>query len=313
MTAKLNSPRSHIGDLLTAGIAPLVWGSTYLVTTEFLPPGRPFLAATVRALPAGLLLVAGTRQFPRGVWLLRALVLGTLNIGAFFTLLFVAAYRLPGGLAAIIGSVQPVIVILLAMALLRQRARLNEIAACVLGTAGVSLLVLTANARLDTIGVIAELCATACMAGGIVLGKLWGRPEGVGLLAFTGWQLTAGGILLLPLTFVVEGMPAELSSRNLLGFGYLMVVGSMISYFLWFRGIERLPAVLASMLGFVSPLVATILGFLVLGQGFTLTQGVGAVAVFAALHLAQRTPAKNAEIPSAVGVPLAEAVAKTDR
>ena len=44
--------------ILATALAPLIWGSTYLVTTEFLPPNRPFTAALIRVLPAGLLLLA---------------------------------------------------------------------------------------------------------------------------------------------------------------------------------------------------------------------------------------------------------------
>ena len=47
---------NRTATILTTALAPLIWGSTYLVTTEFLPPDRPFTAALIRALPAGLLL-----------------------------------------------------------------------------------------------------------------------------------------------------------------------------------------------------------------------------------------------------------------
>ena len=53
--------------LAVTAIAPIIWGTTYLVTSEILPPGRPFLAGVLRALPAGLILVAITRSLPRGV------------------------------------------------------------------------------------------------------------------------------------------------------------------------------------------------------------------------------------------------------
>ena len=72
-------------DALTTAVGPVIWGSTYIVTTELLPPDRPFTAALLRTLPAGLLLV-----------------LAALNIGVFQALLFVAAYRLPGGVAAVV-------------------------------------------------------------------------------------------------------------------------------------------------------------------------------------------------------------------
>ena len=75
--------RTHLSDLLLTALAPLIWGSTYLVTTLFLPPERPFTAALLRVLPAGVLLLAVYRQVPaRGDWG-RIVLLGVLNIGLF--------------------------------------------------------------------------------------------------------------------------------------------------------------------------------------------------------------------------------------
>ena len=82
--------------LLTA-VGPALWGTNYLMTTELLPPGRPLLAGAIRALPAGVLLLAfvavryGRHALPRGSWWWRAAALGGLNIGLFFALFFIAA------------------------------------------------------------------------------------------------------------------------------------------------------------------------------------------------------------------------------
>ena len=92
--------------LLLTAIAPATWGTTYLVTTHLLPPGHPLFAGLMRTLPAGLLALMITRQLPRGSWWWRSLVLGGLNMGAFFPLLFVAAQCLPGGVAATLGAVR---------------------------------------------------------------------------------------------------------------------------------------------------------------------------------------------------------------
>ena len=105
---------------LTA-LAPVSWGTTYAVTTEFLPPDRPLFTGLTRALPAGLVLLALVRVLPRGAWWWKATVLGALNIGAFFPLLFLSAYRLPGGMAAVVGSVGPLFVVGLSALLLGQR------------------------------------------------------------------------------------------------------------------------------------------------------------------------------------------------
>ncbi|WP_374985126.1 EamA family transporter [Streptomyces fradiae] len=278
---------------LTA-LAPAVWGSTYLVTTEFLPPDRPLLASTVRALPAGLILLLMTRTLPQGIWWWRAVVLGVLNIGAFFYFLFLAAYHLPGGVAALVMSIQPMIVLLLGSLLLKDRIRPVHVVSCVLGAAGVALLVLQPDAGLDAVGVVAGLLGALSMASGIVLTKRWGRPEGVTLLTFTGWQLTVGGVLLLPVTLLSEPLPTTLTWANVGGFAYLSIIGALIAYVLWFRGLARLPALAASFLSFASPLCATLLGYLFLGQTLGPLQLVGAAAVIAAVVIAQPRGTKPA-------------------
>lgn len=283
-----------LADSAITALAPAIWGSTYLVTTELLPPDRPLLAATVRALPAGLILLMFGRVLPQGIWWWRALVLGTLNIGAFFFLLFVAAYHLPGGVAALVGSVQPVIVLVLAAVLLGDRIRLPHLLACLAASVGVALLVLKATAQLDLVGVLAALGGAVCMASGIVLTKRWQRP--VNVLLFTGWQLTAGGIVLLPALLLVEGLPSTITGTNALGFGYLVVLGSLFAYSVWFRGTDRVPAIGLSFLGFCSPLVATVLGFAFLGQTLSYLQLVGAAVLIGAIVLVQLTPTRVREL-----------------
>ena len=66
-------------DLLLTAIAPAIWGSTYLITTEYLPAGYPLTVAMLRALPIGLLLLLVVRQLPSGIWWLKILLLAGLN------------------------------------------------------------------------------------------------------------------------------------------------------------------------------------------------------------------------------------------
>lgn len=279
--------------LAVTALAPAIWGTTYLVTTEFLPPDRPLFAALARSLPVGILLVALTRRLPSGQWWWRSLVLGTLNIGVFLALLFVAAYRLPGGVAATVGAVQPLIVAVLATGLLGERLSPRTAIAGIAGVAGVSLLVLRAGAKLDALGVAAALGGAVVMATGVVLSKRWTSPAP--LLATTGWQLVAGGLVLLPVALLVEGPPpAGLTTGNILGYAYLAIPGAAVAYALWFRGIRGLSATNVTFLSLLSPLVATTVGWLVLGQKLTGAQLVGAVVVLAALVTAQ-IPLKKKE------------------
>lgn len=298
IAAPRTQPARHASDLALAAFAPASWGTTYVVTTTLLPADRPMLAATLRALPAGLVLLAATRRLPRGSWWWKSAVLGMLNFGAFFPLLFFAAYRLPGGVAATVGSVQPLVVALLSLGVLRVRPARAVLYSALAGTGGVALLTLTSDARLDPLGIAAMLTATSLMAAAIVLAKKWGRPESP--LVMTGWQLTVGGLVLLPLTLLTEGAPPSVTGENVLGFAYLGIVGTAIAYALWFRGIDRLAPTSVSLLGLTNPMVATLAGLLVLGQTLTFWQLVGFTIALGALVAGQsfnRKPAPALEAP----------------
>jgi probable blue pigment (indigoidine) exporter len=276
---------SPLRDALLTVIAPASFGTVYVATTLLLPPDRPLLAATMRALPAGLLILAVTRTLPHGRWWWKAATLGTLNFGAFFPLLFVAAYRLPGGLAATLGALQPLIVAALAVPLLKIRTPRAVLLAAVAVAAGVALMTTTGADQQDPIGIAAMLAATSLLALAIVLGRKWGSP--VPPLTMAGWQLTIGGLALTPVTLVVEGLPSAFTTDNLLGFAYIGLIGTVLAYTFWFRGVQRLAPTSVSLLSTANPLVATITGFLFLGQTFTPWQVTGFTIALVALVAGQ--------------------------
>jgi probable blue pigment (indigoidine) exporter len=261
----------------------MTWGTTYVVTTELLPPDRPLLAGLLRALPAGLLLLAIGRELPRGAWVARAILLGALNIGLFFALLFLAAERLPGGVAAMVGAIQPLLVAVLAVPLLGEAPGRVRIAAALAGAAGVALLVLRSGASLDSVGLLAAVGATVSMTLGTLLTKRWGRPAG--LLSFTAWQLLAGAAILLPATLAVEGLPSTITTNNATGFAYLTLVGTAGAYLLWFWGLGRMAAGAAALLPLLSPVVALAVGVAYSHEAMTLPQAAGALLVLAAVLL----------------------------
>jgi probable blue pigment (indigoidine) exporter len=278
---------ARLSDVLLTALAPMTWGTTYVVATELLPPHHPLFVAALRSLPIGLLLTAWFRQLPKGIWWWRILLLGSLNIGIFQALLFVAAYRLPGGVAATAGAIQPLLVVLFSWILLHEKLSKRSIMAAIVGFIGVGLLVLEPTARLDSVGIIAALTGAATMGLGTVLVKRWKRP--VSLFVFTAWQLAVGGIVLLPIALVVEGPLPHLSITNLLGFVYLGLIGTGVAYVLWFRGIDKLKASAVSYLGLISPVVATLIGFVLLHQTLTLIQLIGMAIVLMSVLIGQRT------------------------
>jgi len=274
-------------DVLLTALAPAIWGSTYIVTSELLPPDRPFTAALIRVLPAGLLLLLFTRQMParRDVW--RLIVLSALNIGVFQALLFVAAYRLPGGLAAVLGAIQPLLVMVLVWAVDRRSPAQATLWSAVAGVVGMAVLLLSPQTVFEPLGMAAAFLGAACMATGVWLTRRW-RVD-LPVLSLTGWQLVIGGVMLAPVAWQIDAPLPELTLTQWAAYSYLSLAGALLAYSLWFRGVARLPTVAVASLGLLSPLAAVVLGWALLGQSVTGTALLGLVVVLASVFAVQWT------------------------
>lgn len=279
---------SHI--VLTA-FAPIIWGSTYIVTSALLPPDRPFTAALIRVLPAGLLLVLFTKYIPNKQQWSRLLIISALNIGLFQAFLFIAAYRLPGGLAAVLGAIQPLFVMLLARLINRHRTNRLALGASVFGVLGMAILLLSPNTTWNFVGVLAALTGAICMATGIFFTNQW--KLSIPVLALTGWQLLLGGMMLLPVVWLADAPLPALSLTQTLAYAYLCFAGALLAYILWFRGMIRLSPVAMSSLGLLSPLTAVVLGWVFLGQAMTGTSLLGLVMVLASVLVVQWAMAQS--------------------
>ncbi|MFL6158416.1 MAG: EamA family transporter [Marmoricola sp.] len=271
--------------LLTA-VAPLAWGTTYIVTENFLPPDRPLFAATVRALPAGLILLAYRRRLPHGDWWWKAVVLGLCNIGLFFPLIFLAAYHLPGGLAATLQATSPLAVMAIAWPMIGERPPAVRVGAALVGLVGVALLVLRSSGHVDVVGLLAAAGSVLVSAIGFVLIKRWPAPTD--MLTLVSWQLVVGGLVLLPVGLVVEGAPPALDAKAVAGFAWIGIAGTALAYFCWFRGLSRMPAGAASLIGLVNPVVGTLLGVVFAAEVFGAVQALGMALVLGGVVAGQR-------------------------
>lgn len=279
--------------MLTA-LAPVIWGSTYIVTSELLPENLPFTAAVIRCVPAGALLIVLSGFMPRAGQWRKLITLSALNIGVFQACLFMAAYRLPGGLAAVIGAIQPVIMLGLTWAIMKTQPAKVSVLAALAAVIGMAMLIIAPMAQQgvswDALGISAAAIGALSMALGMFFSRHWHDDEStpdIPLLAFTGWQLTLGGLMLWPLAWLVDPVLPELSSTHILAYAYLALVGTLLTYLLWFKGIRQLPPVAVSSLGLLSPLSAIILGWLILDQSIEGWALVGLVIVIISILLVQ--------------------------
>ncbi|MER5267634.1 EamA family transporter [Actinosynnema sp. NPDC002837] len=282
---------------LVTAIAPVAWGSTYYVTHHFLPAGHPLWGAVLRALPAGVLLLLLCRERPRGRWWWRSLVLGTVNMSAFFALVYLAAQLLPTSLASTITATSPVVMIALAWPLLGERPRGRAVLGALTGIVGVVLMLASGVDAVDPLGVVVSVAAMALSAFGHVLTKRWGA--GADVLSMTSWQLVAGGAVLVGPALVVEGAPPPLTGATLLGFAYVSVVATAVAFVAWFTGLRHLEAGTVGLIGLLNPVTGVVLGLLVADESLGAHQVLGLVLVPVGVLLGQRTGPTSSRAASA--------------
>ncbi|WP_408996881.1 DMT family transporter [Streptomyces ipomoeae] len=279
---------------LTA-IAPVAWGANYYVTHEYLPAGHPLYGAALRALPAGLVLLVLSRRTPRGAWWWRSAVLGLLNVSVFFVLVYAASQLLPTSVASTVMAASPLTMMLIAWSLVSERPGLAHLAGAVVGLAGVCLMLLTGEGAVSVPGALASAGAMLVSSFGHILTKRWNA--GADVLASTAWQLTAGGLLLLPLAAVVEGAPPALDTPALLAFAHVSLIATALAFAVWFAGLRHLPAATVGLIGLLNPVTGVLLGTLLAAESLTGRQLCGLALVLTGVllgrpgrHRVGRTP-----------------------
>lgn len=281
--------------ILVTAVAPVAWGANYYVIHHFLPGTDPFWGAVLRALPAGLLLLVLARRVPHGVWWWRSAVLGVLNVGAFFLLIHLAAQLLPSSVAAVVMATAPVVMMLLAWALVAERPNATRLAAAGLGIVGVVVMLLGAAGALDVRGVMASVAAMVMSSLGFVLAKRWTAGGAVDVLSSTAWQLIAGGLLVLPFAVLIGGRPPAVTVDTAIGFGYVAVIATALAFVCWFSGLRRLTAGQVGLVGLLNPVTGVLLGTALAGELLTVRQLIGMGLVVAGVLLGQRVAAPRSE------------------
>lgn len=270
---------------LAAALAAAIWGTSYIFVTAMLP-NNPIFTAAIRALGGGLPLLLLYHRLPHRSWWGKVVLLGTLNCGVFFAFLFVAAERLPGGVAGTLQSLGPIFTVLIAWPLLGDRPTPVRLGSVVLGAIGVMVLLSGGSLAFDPVGATAGVGAAISLALGGVLLNRWGRPAP--LLVFTAWQLVVGGIELALMALLIGDVPSTLTAQNLLAFAYLGLIGTTVAYALWFYGIEKLGAPVVAPFFLLIPIVAFALDAAIRGLIPTGVQGLGALVVLGSLFLGQQ-------------------------
>jgi drug/metabolite transporter (DMT)-like permease len=307
------------------GLATLygVWGSTYLAIAVAIDTLPPFLMAAARFCLAGLVLLAWMRwrdpaalRRPTRQELRDSAIVGALLLGGGMGLVAWGEQTVPSGITAVAVALMPVWVAVFGRAFLGERLPRIAVVGIIVGFAGVAILVgptaFGAPGSLDAAGSLAILGSPIAWSIGSLYASHRARLPSHPLVA-TGMQMLAGSAVLL-LVAVATGEPSAfdvgaVSLPSIGAFLYLTVVGSVIAFttYGWMLRIAPLP--LVATYAYVNPVIAVILGALILSEPIeprTLIAGaiiVGAVALIVTARSRMAAPTTEPGSPTTRPVP----------
>ncbi len=276
---------------LALGTVYLVWGSTYLAIAVAVQTLPPLFYSGIRFTLAGLLLASWlafrrvdlriTRRELGG-----AAVVGTLLLAGGNGLVNVAERTVASGVAALIVASIPLWIVLYRM-IARERIGRDLLGGVLLGLIGVAILVVPGglNGTIDPVGALILFGATLSWALGTFLSPRLATPRNA--LVSTACQMVAGGVVLIVVGLGTGELthvdPATISLRSLVAFGYLVVFGSLVAYTAYTWLLQNASVSLVSTYAFVNPVVAVVLGALVLGEAITTNVLIGAAVIVVAV------------------------------
>jgi drug/metabolite transporter (DMT)-like permease len=300
-----------------AGIVVLyvVWGSTYLGMKVAIDTVPPFVMGFLRFVPAGLLLAGGVAIRERGAirrpsaaQLRDASIVGAMLLLGGTGLVAWGEQTVATGIAALLIGLVPMWLAIFGRILFGDRIPVLAAAGVVVGVVGVAILAWPADGvgSLDPAGLLALIVSPMFWS----LGTLYAARRAVlprPALFSTGLQMIAGGIAFL-VTAILTGQmsgfdPAAVSTASWLGIAYLIFVGSLVGFttYAWLLTVAPLGRI--ATYAYVNPVVAVILGSLILGEPLTARTVVAAAVIVLAVALIVTARGRSATAPRRDAVP----------
>jgi drug/metabolite transporter (DMT)-like permease len=272
----------------------LVWGSTYLAIRVMVETMPPLLAAGARFSVAGAVMVAvlSLRRSvrPTRAQLLSALLVGILLPGA-NAVVSVAEQEVPSSIAALLIASVPLWVILLRRAAGESVSRAS-VGAVLVGFAGVALLLRPGEQSGDAtvLGLAAVVVAALMWASGSFASPRLSLPRDP--LVSTGWQMLLGGLVCVAVGLAVgeagDVDVGEFSTRSIVALTYLVAVGSWFAFTAYAWLLQNAPIAKVATYAYVNPVVAILLGWLVLDEVVTPITIAGAAIIVVSVALVVR-------------------------
>jgi drug/metabolite transporter (DMT)-like permease len=275
----------------------LIWGTTYLVLRIAVLHFPPFLFVTIRQLIAGSLLVgfmllSGKAAWPDRAHLVRQAVAGFFMISLGNGLVAWAEVVIPSGVAAIICSLMPMVVILINLGVNKdERPTVAIVTGVLLGLGGIMMIFgehLVEFAKIEyQLGILVIFIAVLSWAGGSVWLKRRGNDGNAFLNA--GLQMFFGGIWLIPGALIFDDLGSVTwSAEAFYSMIYLVLIGSIVAYACFSYVLRKLPMTIVSLYAYVNPIVAVILGWIVLSEKLNLRIGIAILVTVAGIYIVNK-------------------------
>src|SRR5688572_13973070 len=282
---------------IALGAICLIWGTTYLVLRIAVLHFPPLLFVTIRQLIAGGLLIGFMMLSGKAAWpdlghVKRQAIAGFFMISMGNGLVAWAEVLIPSGVAAIICSLMPVMVILINLAINKdERPTVPILIGVLLGLAGIILCFgehLSQFSQPDyQVGIFLIFVAVLSWAGGSVWLKRRGNDGNAFMNA--GLQMFFGGIWLIPSVFLFDDLSGvKWSNEAFYSFLYLVFVGSIVAYACYSYVLRKLPMTIVSLYAYVNPIVAVLLGWIVLNERLNLKIGIAILVTVAGIYIVNR-------------------------
>jgi len=272
----------------------LIWGTTYLALRIAVQHFPPLLFTAIRQSIAGFLLLGFMFTFMKAKWpgkehLFRQAIGGFLLISIGNGLVAWAEMEIPSGIAAIICSLMPVMVILINLSVNREeRPTIPIVLGTLLGMAGIMLIFsehLSEFSKAEYwIGIILILFAIF----GWAVGSTWLKKQSPDSNAFVnaGLQMLFGGLALYPFSLLFDDLTnVHWSPESFYPLVYLIIFGSIIGYASYLYALKKLPITIVSLYAYVNPLVAVVLGWLILEEKLNGTIGLGILITVTGIYI----------------------------
>ncbi|MGZ8867583.1 MAG: EamA family transporter [Thermoanaerobaculia bacterium] len=275
----------------------IVWGTTYLAIRIAIETIPPFALTSIRFVIAGLVMAAFAvwrgERLPRDrATLLNLALVGFLMVGVGNLAVVWAEQWVPSGLAALFVSTAPLwMVVIESFRTHGERIDLRTGIGMAIGFAGVALLVTPGGAG-PSWNLAFFAGALAIQIGDIAwqLGSIRGKYhlKHVPLLASASLQMLFGGVIVGVLSLAI-GEPARfaLNIRTFAALAYLTIFGSIIAYSAYVYALAKLRTTKVSLYAYVNPVVAVILGWLILDESLTTISVIAMVTILAGVALVQ--------------------------